>query len=265
MSTLLYELINATNNRTFTLCDISIHNDIHKQFEFYNQTVLADKILTNDEKTYAIRLLTKYYDRDKVIDNDGARRICENCNLECLATSYCEYCVRNYLKEDFSNWTSGNDDIDNLIQKCQMETLMPNTVVEWIPYSNLETGWINGNYDEWDSEKKQLTRLGNIKVILKKLENVESANQSWFEEAKSHLTISNKRAEVVQCYDSNEKLSKEFKKLQINSNNVEKEIIQQHVDVSLTDDDEVYNNPNLIIQKNKMNWKFLMIDFKLTF
>ncbi|POG83157.1 kinase-like domain-containing protein [Rhizophagus irregularis DAOM 181602=DAOM 197198] len=96
-----------------------------------------------------------------------------------------------------------------------METLVPNVVIEWIPYSNLENtkyltkggfseiytaDWINGNYDEWDSEKKQLKRFGNFKVILKKLENVVSANQSWFEEAKSHLTISNKWTDVVQCY-----------------------------------------------------------------
>ncbi|CAB4439209.1 unnamed protein product [Rhizophagus irregularis] len=38
-----------------------------------------------------------------------------------------------------------------------------------------------------------------------------------------------------------EKLPEEFIKLQINSNDDEKEITQQHID----DDDEVYNNPNL--------------------
>ncbi|PKY59626.1 kinase-like protein, partial [Rhizophagus irregularis] len=96
-----------------------------------------------------------------------------------------------------------------------MESLMPNMVVEWIPYSNLENikyltkggfseiytaDWINGRYEEWDFEKKQLERLGTSKIILKRLENVESVNKSWFEEAKSHLTISNKWAEVVQCY-----------------------------------------------------------------
>ncbi|PKY21306.1 hypothetical protein RhiirB3_409342, partial [Rhizophagus irregularis] len=54
MSTLRYELIYTTINRAFTLTDTNIYNDIHKQFEFQKQTVLADKILTNDEKTYAI-------------------------------------------------------------------------------------------------------------------------------------------------------------------------------------------------------------------
>jgi hypothetical protein len=32
------------------------------------------------------------------------------------------------------------------------------------------------------SKKKQLKRFGGHDVILKKLENVESANRSWFEE-----------------------------------------------------------------------------------
>jgi hypothetical protein len=197
MSIIREELVYAATTRAGMLMDVNIHNDIHKQFEFQRQTVLADKTLTNDEKTFATRFLTKNYDRNKVRENDGTKRICENCNQQCLATLYCEYCVRNYLKENFSNWTSGNDVIDNLIKKCQMETTRPNVIVEWIPYSNLKNikyltkggfseiytaDWINGRYDEWDSEKQQLIRGGAFKVILKRLENVESASQYWFEE-----------------------------------------------------------------------------------
>ncbi|GBC45451.2 kinase-like domain-containing protein [Rhizophagus irregularis DAOM 181602=DAOM 197198] len=63
---------------------------------------------------------------------------------------------------------------------------------------------------------------------------------------KSNERNSNKSSKVITLFrDSRKKLSKLFKKLQINSNDDEKEITQQHVDVSLTDDDEVYNNPNL--------------------
>jgi hypothetical protein len=197
MATLRYELIAATINRVTLLTDTNIHDDIYKQFEFKQKAILTDKILTRDEKTEAIKLLTKDYDRDKIIFNTGTKRICENCNQECLATLYCEYCVRNYLKENFSNWTSENDDIDNLLQKCQMESLMPNMIVEWIPYSNfksikyLTSGgfsdiytavWIDGDYYEWDFEKQQIKRFGTCEVVLKSLGNVESANQSWFEE-----------------------------------------------------------------------------------
>jgi hypothetical protein len=200
MSTIRYELIYAANNRATNLTDTSIHNDTHKRYEFRKQTVLADKSLTNDEKTEALRLLTETYDRGKVNFNSGTKRVCENCNQECLATLHCEYCVRNYLKVNFSNWTSGNDDIDSLIQKCQLETLMPNNVVEWIPYNNLQNikyltkggcseiytaDWIYGRYEEWDSKNQQLRRIvesGIQYVVLKKLENVENANQHWFEE-----------------------------------------------------------------------------------
>src|SRR5579859_7121079 len=110
------------------------------------------------------------------------KRICENCDQKCLATLYCEHCIRNYLKENFSNWTSGNNDIDNLIQKCQLETITPSRINEWIPYDNLQNikyltsggcseiytaSWTGGRYKEWDSKEQQLKRSGrNIKVIL---------------------------------------------------------------------------------------------------
>ena len=124
----------------------------------------------------------------------------QNCSQQCLATLYCEYCVRNYLKAKFSNWTSGNDDIDNLIQTCQMEALIPSKIVEWIPYDNLQNikylteggfskiytaDWISGSYWEWDSKERKLTREfeGRAQlVVLKRLENVENASHSWLEE-----------------------------------------------------------------------------------
>src|SRR5262249_51214048 len=154
--------------------DYSVQNDLHKRYEFKKQTVLADNSLTKDEKTEAVKVLIESYDHNKVIFNSGIKRICENCNQECLATLYCEYCVRNYLKENFSNWTSGNDDIDDLIKKCQIETIHPGMIAEWIPYNKIQNikyltkggfseiytaVWIDGRYKEWNSKKQQLTRL----------------------------------------------------------------------------------------------------------
>src|SRR3954454_23890109 len=197
MSAIRRELVQAAFNRSAALIDFSIHNDIHKRYEFMQKIILADKSLTNDEKTEAIKLLNQTYDRDKITFNSGTKRICENCSQECLATLYCELCVRNYLKANFSNWSSGNDNIDNLIQDCQMKTLEPQKVIEWIPYNNLQNikyltkgrcseiytaDWIDGRYFEWDSKEQGLIRFGAQVVVLKKLENVESANRSWFEE-----------------------------------------------------------------------------------
>ena len=197
MSAIREELVHAALNRSASLIDYKIHDNFHKKHEFRQKTILADESLTKDEKTYAIKYLNKTYDLNKITFNEGEKRICENCSKECLATLYCEYCVRNYLKANFSNWTSGNDNIDNLIQKCQIETVIPEVIVEWIPYNKLQyikyltkggcseiytADWIDGYYIEWDSKEQQLIRFGEHSVILKGLENVESANQSWFEE-----------------------------------------------------------------------------------
>ena len=200
MATIRYELIYSATNRAYALTDHNIHDNLEKRHEFRKQTILADKSLTKAEKTHAIKLLSKNFDHYKILLNGGAKRICENCDQEYLATLYCEHCVRNYLKAKFSNWTSGNNDIDNLIQKCQMETLKPNNIVEWIPYSNLQNikyltkggcseiytaNWVDGRYYDWDSKKQQLIREfpnSSQYVVLKRLENVESANRSWFDE-----------------------------------------------------------------------------------
>ena len=197
MSATQNELVNAAIDRAYALIDYDVHNDIHKWHEFYLKTILADKSFAKDEKIEAIRKLNELYDQWKLIYNEGTKRICENCQLECLVTLYCEHCIRNYLKSKFSSWTSGNDDIDSLIQKCQMETLAPDLIAEWIPYNNLQNikyltkggcseiytaVWNDGKYDKWDPKEKQLKRIGSHKVILKRLENVENANQSWLKE-----------------------------------------------------------------------------------
>jgi hypothetical protein len=202
MSTIRRDLVQQRVNEAFKSVGSTLNFHIHHFFSIF--IILADYSLTENEKIEAIRIVYKDYDQHKIRYNEGIRRVCENCNKECLATLYCEYCIRNYLEANFSNWTSGNKVIDNLIQKCQSEALMPNVIIEWIPYSNLqyikyltkggfskvyEAGLINGGYEEWDPEKRQLERIKvpgvqdiMTRVILKELENVENANQSWIEE-----------------------------------------------------------------------------------
>ena len=197
MTTVRTELVYATVDRTQALIDYNIQNNVDKRHEFLQQIILADESLTNDEKSEAIKILIKDFDYAKIIFNEGTKRICENCQDECLATSYCEICIQNYLKANFSNWTSGNNDIDNLIQKCQEKIYSPELIIEWIPYNNLQNikyltkggcseiftaDWIGGQYYKWDNKAQQLKRLGTHEVILKRLVNVESANRSWLEE-----------------------------------------------------------------------------------
>jgi hypothetical protein len=197
MTTVRQESIVAAIKRANALTDPHILNDLEKRHEFVKQKVLDDESLTIDERTEAIKIIIREYDYFKVLYNVGTKRLCENCSLECLATLYCEHCVRNYLKNNFSKWKSGNNNVDYLIQTCQMETFYPDKIIEWIAYSNLQgikyitkggcsevysAKWINGKYVEWNPKEQQLKRLGAHNVILKKLVNVERANRIWFEE-----------------------------------------------------------------------------------
>src|SRR5436305_309323 len=138
MATIRKDFIYAALNRACALTDESIYNNLEKEFIFKKQTILADESLTKDEKSNAIKSLNKDFDFYKLIENEGIKRICENCQNECLATTYCEHCVRNYLKANFLKWTSGNNDVDNLIQNCQTAAIRPDKIVEWITYDNLQ-------------------------------------------------------------------------------------------------------------------------------
>src|SRR6266496_3632681 len=137
-----------------------------------------------------IKLLCIKFNNDKILFNERTKRICENCQKECLATLYCKYCVRNCL--------------NNLIQNCQMETLRPDKIVEWISYNNLRNikyltkggcseiymaDWIDGQYEIWDNQEQQLKRCGKHEVILKRLENIEGADRSWLDEVKIFTNI----------------------------------------------------------------------------
>uniref|UniRef100_U9TRD0 Uncharacterized protein n=1 Tax=Rhizophagus irregularis (strain DAOM 181602 / DAOM 197198 / MUCL 43194) TaxID=747089 RepID=U9TRD0_RHIID len=66
----------------------------------------------------------------------------------------------------------------------------------------------------------------------------------------SNKQNSSKSSKIIDIFkDSSKKLSKLFKKLQINSNNDEKEITQQQTkrqNINIDDDDDdIHNNPNL--------------------
>ncbi|CAB4437555.1 unnamed protein product [Rhizophagus irregularis] len=210
MSSNRNKLVSDAINRAYLLIDYDKNEE--EQYGSIKQIILTDESLTNNEKLGAINIISKDFDGFKILDNEGTKRNCENCQKECLAELYCEHCVRNYLEAQFSKWTSGNEKIDSIIQKCQMETISPDKIIEWIPYNNLQNikyltkggcseiytaDWIDGRYEEWDSKEKQLKRVCAHEVVLKKLENIENTNRNWFDETRS---LSNKYGSVVQCY-----------------------------------------------------------------
>src|SRR4051794_13662787 len=111
---------------------------------------------------------------------------------------WCTPCQIENLEGNFTNWTSGNEKIDELIQEMQLKIDKYNDIVfEWIPYDQFsyikEIGrggfatvysaiWKDGplEYDE-DTEEYVKSSLNN-KVALKCLHNSQNITNEFLNE-----------------------------------------------------------------------------------
>src|SRR2546430_1225461 len=115
------QLVNDTYDEAFSLIQ---NDDLDTRFNEIKNFVSKTN-LTKEEKDEIMKRFNGDYDYFKVIEDYGERRICEDCQESCLATLYCECCIRNYLETNFSNWTSGNNKIDGILKNCQKSSLIP--------------------------------------------------------------------------------------------------------------------------------------------
>ncbi|GBB93540.1 hypothetical protein RclHR1_21900002 [Rhizophagus clarus] len=115
--------------------------------------------------------------------------------------NWCKSCHINYLKNNFTNWTSGNEIIDNFIQKKQLNLKTScDLIFEWIPYNELteieELGkggigkfhvaiWKEGPLC-YDTFEKEWLRQPYIEIVLKHLSCSENLN----DESLSEVTVS---------------------------------------------------------------------------
>jgi hypothetical protein len=112
--------------------------------------------------------------------------ICGECNQPGTGYSWCQSCNAKRLKENFKNWTSGNKDIDELIQHTQLNAVCFNKVLEWVPFEKFKnvTYVASGGFGKiysadfsegilfcWDIENQKWLRWTDAKVALKSLNN----------------------------------------------------------------------------------------------
>jgi hypothetical protein len=118
-------------------------------------------------------------------------RFCEYCGKVYSNINYkwCNPCRINKLKQDFKNWTSGNEKIDELIQEMQLKINTMNDIIfEWISYNQFHNIkeihkddsvtlysaiWIDGPL-EYDLDKMEWERVPNKEVTLKCLYNSQN-------------------------------------------------------------------------------------------
>jgi serine/threonine protein kinase len=136
--------------------------------------------------------------------------------------SWCWSCSAKHFQDDFSNWTSGNPEIDKLIQKCQLEADDPNKILEWIPYENFtnveylaeggfgkvyKSEW-KGYISYWNAEKKEWERTKNNAegpVVLKSVNNSKETTGKFLQEIVNNKLIELDESEynaysVIECY-----------------------------------------------------------------
>src|SRR5579871_4155010 len=75
-----------------------------------------------------------------VLQNEYCEK-CVKCGEKYVDTIYkwCKLCQINDLKNNFANWTSGDEKIDNFIQRMQLKINdLSDIVFEWIPFNQFK-------------------------------------------------------------------------------------------------------------------------------
>ncbi|CAB5388232.1 unnamed protein product [Rhizophagus irregularis] len=135
-----------------------------------------------------------------VVHNKYYKRYCEKCDKAYINHKCCESCLINYLKNNFINWTSGNEKIDDFIQKKQLKiSIVSYIIFEWIPYNEfIEIKEIEDNclttaiWEKgpliYDTLKKEWVKTSYKKVCLRYLYNSQNVTNEFINEVGSYLT-----------------------------------------------------------------------------
>src|ERR1051325_2831281 len=86
------------------------------------ESIKNDDSISESSKVEIIKLLVNLKKKPKVQ--------CDKCENWVSNLKTCEYCVVNFLKKNFSNWTSGDNDYNELIRAHQTEPVRTGVVIE---------------------------------------------------------------------------------------------------------------------------------------
>ena len=133
--------------------------------------------------------------------------ICGECNEPGTGNWWCQPCNAKRLEENFKNWTSGNKDIDELIQQSQLNAVYCTKCLEWIPFEKFQNvtyinrggfgkvysaDWPEGYINYWDIENQKWKRSSNVKIALKSLNNSSDISTDFLNEVisiKNHFIL----------------------------------------------------------------------------
>ncbi|UZO16612.1 uncharacterized protein OCT59_007995 [Rhizophagus irregularis] len=170
----------------YDLACLKTLNDYNEAINCFNKLLLQNKGLSEQEKEYYKLCVARNIERNKERDKSGKPMKCKYCNSTRYSKRYCENCIREYLRGEFSKWSSDDETVDKFIQKNQLQSSVPPYILEWIPFENdqfenityLTDGgfskihcakWKRGPIIDWDENKREFIYDGPIDVVLKSL------------------------------------------------------------------------------------------------
>jgi hypothetical protein len=124
---------------------------------------------------------------------------CLECGQEVdkIVLKYCKPCNSAHFRDNFAQWTSGDLNIDELIQNSQLNADNAYQIIEWIEYSILENIelvahggfgsvykaiWKDGPIKSWNVNKYEWKRYDKKEVAIKKFRNVTHVSPEFLNE-----------------------------------------------------------------------------------
>src|SRR5438094_7444872 len=105
---------------------------------YFLQLVEGNEELSEIEKRYCRERKIYDFELRNAVNKWGEPRECDKCQTTRYSDKFCERCISLHLQSLFNTWTSGNKIIDDFIHKCQTQSSLPKSILEWIPFEEFK-------------------------------------------------------------------------------------------------------------------------------
>src|ERR1051325_7753336 len=155
--------------------------------------------LTEEQRSLIDELILEEELKERYIEYG----LCDECKQPKNNDKWCRICR---FQRNFKNWSSGNDDVDKLIQKAQLKAKDEREVLEWIEYDRFKSIeylaqggfgtvskaiWKDGpiSREDWDSKNNQWFRIKDCTVALKCLHKSQGITAEFLGEVRFFLMV----------------------------------------------------------------------------
>jgi len=172
-----------------------LSEDVINQIKGFEHSYKSYCELTEEQKSLIDELIPNEELRERYKEY-GLCKECSQPNTSYNYFAWCQSCNSKHFQQDFNKWTSGNKEIDEFIQKFQLNATRQEEVLEWIPYEKFreieylakggfgtvhKAKWIDGYIWYWNIDQNKWYRY-NTDVVLKCLNNSQNLTTDFLQE-----------------------------------------------------------------------------------